>query len=103
MAKDEPTKPADPKLPAFGGLRGLQATDDPMAQSLAFEINTGRAGEYAAKAVAKLTAEKVAMLVAEAKAAKADVDEEAWSTLEYLRSRYTAPVAIAYETRPVLA
>lgn len=102
MAKDDP-KPADPKLPAFGGLKGFQTTDDPMAQSIAFEINTGRADEYAAKAIAKLTPEKVVALIVEAKAAKAEIDEEAWSTLEYLRSRYTKPVAIAYETRPVLA
>lgn len=101
-----PTKTADAAASAkstAGGLKGLQANPDPLAQSIAFEINTGRAGDYAAKAIAKLTPEKLDALLAEAQAAKAETEDDAWSTLDYLRARYTAPVAIAYETRPVLA
>ena len=108
MARDDAPKPnapaptADaPAKIAIGGLKGLQANPDEMAQQIAFEVNTMRCGEYAAKAINKLAAEKLDALIAEAKAAKADVDDDAWSTLDYLRSRYTAPKAIAYETRPV--
>lgn len=102
MAKDDPIKPDAAKAP-LGGLKGLQANPGEMAQAIAFEINTGRAGDYAAKAIAKLSGERLSALIDEAKADKAASDLEVWSALDYLRSRYTAPVAIAYETRPVMA
>lgn len=92
MTNPIPTPPA-PTGPRFltGGLAGLQASDDDMAQRLAFEVNTGRAPEAASAALRALGPTGLSAFVLEARAAEHEAGAS-FSLGDFLRAKFPPPV-----------